>query len=63
MIKVQYIVEVDLECPHELHKLHNDFPLAPKKFANDMLSNYCKKIANKYEIKVGDVKKINSKFR
>ena len=23
-----------------------------------MLSNYCKKIANKYEIKVGDVKKL-----
>ena len=24
-----------------------------------MLSKYCKKIANKYEIKVGDVKKLN----
>ena len=23
-----------------------------------MLSNYCKKIANKYEIKVGDIKKL-----
>ena len=48
------ILEVDLE-----------YPLAPKIFAvsNDMLLNYCKNIADKYEIKVGDVKKINSKFR
>ena len=27
---------------------------------NDILSNYCKSIADKFEIKVGDVKKINS---
>ena len=59
------ILEVDLEYPDELHELCNDFPLAPKIFAvsNDMLLNYCKNIADKYEIKVGDVKKINSKFR
>ena len=45
---------------HELHELHNDFSLAPAKFAvsNDMLSNYCKKIADKYEIKVGDAKRL-----
>ena len=45
--------------PDELHELHNDYPLAPKKrtvFSN-MLSKYCKKIAGKYEIDVGDVKK------
>ena len=24
-----YILKVDLECPKELHDLHNDFPLAP----------------------------------
>ena len=59
------ILEVDLEYPDELHELYKDFPLAPKIFAvsNDMLLNYCKNIADKYEIKVGDVKKINSKFR
>ena len=59
------ILEVDLEYHDELHELYNDFPLAPKIFAvsNDMLLNYCKNIADKYEIKVGDVKKINSKFR
>ena len=60
------ILEVDLEYPDELHnELYNDFPLAPNIFvvSNDMLLNYCKNIADKYEIKVGDVKKINSKFR
>ena len=55
-----YFLEVDLEYPNELHELHNDYPLAPEKLAvsSDMLSKYCKKIADKYEIKVGDVKKL-----
>ena len=37
--------------------MHNDYPLAPEKLAvsSDMLSYYCKKIADEYEIKVGDV--------
>ena len=43
-----------------LNILHNDYPLAPEKLAilYDMLSDYCKKIADEYEIKVGDVKKL-----
>ena len=55
---IGYFVEVDLEYPKELHELHNDFSLAPEKFvvSGDMLSRYCKKIADEYEIKVGDVK-------
>ena len=57
---IGYFLEVDLEYPDELHELHNDYLLAPEKFdfSNDMLSNYCKKIADKYLIKVGDVKKL-----
>ena len=38
--------------------MHNDYPLAPEKRAisYDMLSDYCKKIPDEYEIKVGYVK-------
>ena len=40
----------------ELHEVQNDFSLAPEKLpvSSDMLSNYCKKIADKYEIKVAE---------
>ena len=57
---VGYILEVDLKYPKELHKLHNDYPSAPEKLTvtNDILSKYCKSIADKYEIKVGHVKKL-----
>ena len=43
------ILEVDLEYPKELHDLHNDYPLAAQKVkvSPNMLSNYCKNIANK----------------
>ena len=55
-----YILEVDLEYPGELHKLHNEYPLASEKLAipYDMLSDYCKEIADKYQINVGAVKKL-----
>ena len=58
--EIGYFLQVDLEYPDELHELHNDYPLAPEKLdvTNDMHSKYCKKIADKYEIKVGDVKKL-----
>ena len=54
------ILEVDLEYPKELHNLHNDYPIAPEKVkvSNDMLSAYCKKIAKKYNISTGLVRKL-----
>ena len=38
--KKALILEVDLEYPHELHYLHNDYPVCPEKVkvSNDMLS-------------------------
>ena len=62
---VGYFLEVDPEYTDELHELHNNYPVAPEKLAvsKDMLSKYCKKVAEKYQIKVGDVKKCNSKSR
>ena len=54
-----YILEVDLEYPHEFHYLHNDYPLAPEnlEISNDMLK-YCSETAKKYRMKVGGVKKL-----
>ena len=58
--KTGYILEVDLEYPDELYELHSDYPLVSEKLAipYEMLSDYCKKVADKYEIKVGNVKKL-----
>ena len=60
--KTGFIFDADLEYPEKLHALHNDYPLAPEKLAvsYEVLSDYCKKIANKYGMKVGDVKELIS---
>ena len=54
------ILEVDLEYPKELHELHNDYPLAAERVCvnKNMLSEYCKKIATKYNISTGLVHKL-----
>ena len=54
--QIGYLLEVDLEYPDELY----EHPLVPEKRAvsSDMLLKYCKKIANKYVMKIGDVKKL-----
>ena len=54
------ILEVDLEYPKELHNLHNDYPLAAERVCvnKNMLSDYCKKIAIKYNISTGLVHKL-----
>ena len=56
---IGYFLEVDLQYPDELHKLHNDYLLALEKrgVSSDILSKYCKRIDYKYEMKVGNVKK------
>ena len=54
---IGYILEVDIEYPDELHELQNYYPLASEKPTIPYeMSDYCKKIADKYGIKFGDVK-------
>ena len=54
---IGYLLENYLEYPYKLNELHNDYPLAPEELAvsSDMLSKYCKRNADEYEIKVGDI--------
>ena len=55
-----HIYEVDLEYPEELHDLHNDYPCAAEKIkvSDDMLSDYCREIKDKFNISSGNVSKL-----
>ena len=55
------VLEVD---PKELRELHNDYPLVPDKIEikRGMLSDYQLKIADLYNISVGNVKKLVPNF-
>ena len=59
------ILEVHLEYPRELHDLHNDYCLAPEKMkvTKNMLSRYCKMIADKCKISIGQVSKLISTLK
>ena len=54
------ILEVDLEYPKELDDLHNEYPLGAEKVkvTKDMLSEYSKRIADKFNISTGLVSKL-----
>ena len=58
------ILVVDLEYPEESHEMHNDFPLAPEQVCvkEEMLSNCCKSIKDKYNISIGQVYKLIPTF-
>ena len=54
------ILEVDLEYPPELHRLHNDYPLAPEKMVvrEEMLSDYSHEILGREGMTIGKVQKL-----
>ena len=51
---IAYILEFDLEYPHKLHELHNEYTLAPEKLkiSHNMFSNYCSSIENECDNKL-----------
>ena len=55
-----HIYELDLEYPSELHHLHNDYPCAAEKLcvSNEMFSDYCQSIKDKFKISNGKVRKL-----
>ena len=60
----RYVFEVDLEYHKDLRELHNDYPLALDKIEikREMLSDYQLKIADHYNILVGNAKKMVANF-
>ena len=58
------ILEADLEDFEGLQELHNNYPLAPDKIEikREMLSEYQLKIADLYNICIGNVKELRPTF-
>jgi hypothetical protein len=54
------VLEVDMEYPEELHNSHNGYPLAPesREIKKEMLSEYAREIAEKYNVSVGGIRKL-----
>ena len=57
---IGHTYECDLEYPKELHDLHNDYPCAAEKLnvTDDMLSDYCKEIKEKFKISSSKIRKL-----
>ena len=57
-------LKVELEYPKKLRELDNDYPLTPDKIEikTEMLSEYQLKIADLYNIPIGNVKKLVPNF-
>ena len=58
------VLEVVLEHPKELLELHNDYSLSPDKIEikREMLSEYQQKIADLYNVPIGNVTKLVLNF-
>ena len=58
------VLEIDLKYPKELRESYNDYPLAPDKIKikREILSEYQLKIADLYNISIGNIKRLNPNF-
>ena len=57
------VFEFDVEYPKELQELHNAYPLAPDKIKieRQLLPNHQLKIADRYNIPIGNARKLKPK--
>ena len=60
-----YILEVDLEYPHCIHELHNDYPLPPEKvlITKEMLSSYAQSFPGHHILAEKLVPNLNDKTK